>query len=81
MVLTYKHEINKSGHKQKNRRGKRSKRSNNLCSSWVTMTMMARVCYELQDSHDGVDDQWWHGVVVDKHNTNSRLKTKRKKET
>ncbi len=79
MVLTYKHKMNMRGHKRKDIRGKESKICNNLCSSWVTTIVMARVYYDLWGSHDGIDDLGQ--AYVNKHNMNKRLEIKRKKET
>lgn len=69
MVLTYKPETNRKGHKRKDIRGKESKIHNNLCSSWMTTTMMARVYYDLRSSRDGIDDLVQ--AYVNKHNKKS----------
>jgi len=40
--------------------------------------MMAKVCYDLQGSHDGINDLGQ--AYVNKHNMNKRLEIKREKE-
>ncbi len=79
MVLTYKHKTNRKGHKWRDIRAKESKICNNLCSSWMITTTMARVYYDLWGSHDGVNDLGQ--AYVNKDNMNKRLEIKRKKET